>query len=138
MGPKMRSVKRFCKSWITSSISALDLLTIVTSSTKTGTMTLIPSFSYTHTPEGYRYWMTFVDDYTDVYCSYFLKSKDQSVRAFWVFKAAAELATGYKLQVLHDDKEGGLSGREFNTDLQSCGVKRRFTMRAEPHSNGKA
>ena len=54
------------------------------------------------------------------------------------FKVAAELATGYKLQVLHDDKEGGLSGREFNTDLQSCGVTCPFTMRAEPHSNGKA
>ena len=42
------------------------------------------------------------------------------------------------MKIFHDDKEGGWSGNEFNGDLKKTGITRRFTMRAEPHSNGKA
>ena len=90
------------------------------------------------TSEGYRYWATFVDDCTNHWFTYFMHSKDQAPKAFWAFKAAAELATGYKVQIFHDDKEGGWAGREFNDGLKTCGIRRQFTMRAEPHSNGKA
>ena len=42
------------------------------------------------------------------------------------------------VKCLHDDKEDGLSSYAFNSKLQELGITRRFTMRAEPHSNGVA
>ena len=49
-----------------------------------------------------------------------------------------EKQTGYVVKCLHDNKEGGLSSNEFNLQLRNLGITRRFTMRAEPHSNGVA
>src|ERR1700748_1730472 len=46
--------------------------------------------------------------------------------------------TGSSIKCLHDDKEGGLSSNAFNAQPRSFGIQRRFTMRAEPHSNGVA
>src|ERR1700743_2203741 len=89
-------------------------------------------------PEGYRFFMVFVDDATRLWAVYFLKAKSDAPAAFWAYKATFEKQTGHKVKVLHDDKEGGLSSNEFNAKLNECGILRRFTMRAEPHSNGVA
>ena len=89
-------------------------------------------------PEGYRFFMVFVDDATRLWAVYFLKHKSDAPTGFWMFKAMIENATGKKIKVLHDDKEGGLSSNDFNARLKDCGIVRRFTMRAEPHSNGVA
>src|ERR1700754_1380097 len=89
-------------------------------------------------PEGHRFFMVFVDDATRLWAVYFLKAKSDAPAAFWAYKATFEKQTGHKVKVLHDDKEGGLSSNEFNAKLNECGILRRFTMRAEPHSNGVA
>jgi hypothetical protein len=86
-------------------------------------------------PEGYRYFIIFVDDATQLWAIYFLRQKSDAPKAFWEYKAYIENATGHKVKVLHDDKEGS---NEFNARLKECGIIRRFTMRAEPHSNGVA
>lgn len=89
-------------------------------------------------PEGYCYFMVFVDDATRYWALYLLKNKSDAAKAFWLYKAHMENHVGHKIKVLHDDKEGGLSSNAFNQSLAECGIQRRFTMRAGPHSNGVA
>lgn len=88
--------------------------------------------------QGHKYFIVFVDDATRLWCLYFLKSKGEAAQAFYAFKAEIEKQTGRQIKCLHDDKEGGLSSNEFNSKLSNWGIIRRFTMRAEPHSNGVA
>jgi len=90
------------------------------------------------TPEGYKYFMIFVDDATRLWAVYLLNNKSEAAKAFLEYKAYIEKATGHQIKVLHDDKEGGLSSNAFNDKLKEFGITRRFTMRAEPHSNGVA
>jgi hypothetical protein len=87
---------------------------------------------------GFKYFIVFVDDATRLWAVYFLRSKGHAPEAFYAFKAVIEKQTGYAIKCLHDDKEGGLSSNAFNAKLREWGITRRFTMRAEPHSNGVA
>src|ERR1700749_1118761 len=75
-----------------------------------------------HSPEGCRFFVVFVDDATRLWAVYFLKHKSNAPTAFWTFRAAMENATGRRIKVLHDDKEGGLSSNEFNAELQESGI----------------
>lgn len=68
-------------------------------------------------PEGYRFFVVFVDDASRLWSVYFLKHKSDVPQAFWAFKAVIENATGRKIKVLHYDKEGGLSSNDFNAKL---------------------
>jgi hypothetical protein len=88
--------------------------------------------------QGHKYFIVFVDDFSRLWCLYFLKNKSDAAQAFLRFRAEIEKQTGHVVKCLHDDKEGGLSSNEFNSKLQEMGITRRFTMRAEPHSNGVA
>ena len=88
--------------------------------------------------QGDKYFIVFVDDFTRLWCLYFLKQKSQAAEAFLTFRSEVEKQTGYVVKCLHDDKEGGLSSNDFNAKLRELGITRRFTMRAEPHSNGVA
>jgi hypothetical protein len=87
---------------------------------------------------GFKYFIVFVDDATRLWAVYFLRSKGDAPQAFYSFKAEIEKQTGHFIKCLHDDKEGGLSSNAFNAKLSEWGIQRRFTMRAEPHSNGVA
>jgi hypothetical protein len=69
---------------------------------------------------------------------YFPKSKANAPEAFLTYKSWVEKQTGYSVECLHDDKEGGLSSNLFNAQLRDLGIQCRFTMRAELHSNGVA
>jgi len=88
--------------------------------------------------QGHKYFIVFVDDATCLWCLYFLRSKSDAANAFLAFRAEMEKQTGHAVKCLHDDKEGGLSSNDFNATLIKLGITRRFTMRAEPHSNGVA
>ena len=75
---------------------------------------------------GHRYFIVFVDDATRYWTVYLLTNKSQAAEAFYQYKAMMELQTGYKVKCLHDDKEGGLSSNEFNSNLKKWGIVRRF------------
>ncbi len=92
----------------------------------------------TQTPEGWRYWVVFVDDFSRHWAVYFMRRKDRVFECFKAYKAWVELATGHKIKVFHDDKGGEYIPLEFSRYLESCGIQRRHTMRNEPHSNGVA
>jgi len=58
------------------------------------------------THQGYRYWVTFIDDHSRFKAVYLLKKKSETFAAFKQYKSWAENLTGAKLGTLRDDKGG--------------------------------
>ena len=58
------------------------------------------------TSQGYRFWITFIDDHSRFKAVYLLKRKSEAFAAFKQFKAWAENATGQRFGMLRDDKGG--------------------------------
>ena len=83
-------------------------------------------------PEGYRYWMLFVDDHTRFKVALGLKHKSDAFEAFKEFKAWAENSLGLKIKALHDDKGGEYMSLAFHRFLTACGIERRHTTRNRP------
>ena len=68
-----------------------------------------PSFS------GYRYWVTFIDDYSRFRFVLPIKAKSDVFDAFKQFKAYAENQSGHKIKILRDDMSNAFT--KFTTDL---------------------
>ena len=90
------------------------------------------------TREGYRYWITFLDDATSYRAAMRLKRKSQALEAFKLFKATAENQLDAKIKELQDDKGGEYMSNEFIKFTDSCGIHRRHTTRNRPQQNGVA
>jgi hypothetical protein len=69
------------------------------------------------THQGYRYWVTFIDDFSRFKAVYLLKHKSETFAAFKQYKAWAENVTGARLGSLRDDKGGEYMSREFDAFL---------------------
>jgi hypothetical protein len=84
-----------------------------------------PSFS------GFRYWVTFIDDYSRYQFVLPIKAKSDVFEVFKIFKAYAENQSGHKIKMLRDDKGGKYMSNvlQFTT---SCGIERQHTVRARP------
>jgi len=90
------------------------------------------------TPEGFKYWVTFIDDATR-YCSIaLLKNKSDVFTAFKQFKSLVETQLGHKIKILRDDKGGEYMSTEFDKYLTAAGIARQHTVRNTPHQNGVA
>lgn len=92
----------------------------------------------TQTPEGYRYWVTFIDDYSRYWVIYMLKSKDEVFEAFKLYQAYLEAQLGRKIKAFRNDKGGEYISSSFKSHLAACGIQLQQTLRAEPHQNGVA
>jgi hypothetical protein len=90
------------------------------------------------TPEGYRYWVSFIDDATRLWAVTFLRDKSETFNAFQRFKALVENQTGKQIKTLRDDKGGEYMSKEFDAFLANAGIARQHTVRNEPHQNGVA
>jgi len=62
--------------------------------------TTLPPFS------GFRYWVTFIDDYSRYQFILPIKAKSDVFEAFKQFKAYAENQSKRKIKILRDDKGG--------------------------------
>ena len=87
---------------------------------------------------GYRYWVSFIDDYSRYTTVYLLKNKSDTAYAFKQFKAYAENQTGRSIKVLRDDKGGEYSSKEFAKYLALAGIDRQRTAPGTPQQNGVA
>lgn len=92
----------------------------------------------TPTPNGYRYWITFIDDATRLRQVYLLNLKSQAFDAFKLFKAWAENQTGRSIKALRDDKGGEYMSNAFEDFLKEHGIERQHTTCATPQQNGVA
>jgi hypothetical protein len=90
------------------------------------------------TPEGYRYWITFIDDATRFWAVMFLREKSEAFTAFKRYKAFVENLADCKIKTLRDDKGGEYMSKEFDDFLAGAGIARQHTVRNEPHQNGVA
>jgi hypothetical protein len=90
------------------------------------------------TPEGYRYWMTFICDSKRYWAVAFLKQKSEAFTAFKQYKAYAEKVLGVRIIMTRDDKGGEYMGREFEKFCADEGISRQHTEPNEPHQNGVA
>jgi hypothetical protein len=77
------------------------------------------------TPEGYRYWITFVDNSSRFWGVYPLKSKSEAFKAFKVYKAYAENALpGLHIVKFQDNEGGEYIGKLFNLFCLNYGIQR--------------
>ena len=89
-------------------------------------------------PEGYCYWITFIDDCTKLQAVLFLKRKSDAFEAFKTFKAYAENQLNGKIKAIQDDKAGEYMSAAFIKFTDQCGIARRHSTRNRPQQNGVA
>ena len=51
-------------------------------------------------PQGFKYWITFIDDKSCFVCIYLMKTKDQALDTFRQYKALVENQTGKTIKTL--------------------------------------
>ena len=90
------------------------------------------------TREGYRYWVSFIDDKSRFWVVMALRNKSDVFAAFQRFQAYAETQTGRKIKAFRNDKGGEYISNAFKAHLQKCGIVVQHTIRNEPHQNGVA
>jgi len=90
------------------------------------------------THQGYRYWVSFIDDFSRFKAVYLLKRKSETFDAFKQFKSWAENITGQKLGTLRDDKGGEYMSREFEAFCIDQGIQRQHSAWNRPQQNGIA
>jgi hypothetical protein len=90
------------------------------------------------TPEGYRYWMTFIDDSARFRVVAYLRKKSDAFAAIRAFKAYAEAETGEKWVIMRCDGGGEYISLELRHWAQEHGIQIQITEPGEPHQNGVA
>ncbi|TFY52466.1 hypothetical protein EVJ58_g10003 [Rhodofomes roseus] len=87
---------------------------------------------------GWRYFISFLDDYSGLGRAYFLKHKNDSTQAFDDFKAWAENQTNEKIKAVRSDRGGEYTSTEFTEHLRKFGIEHQKTMPYSPQQNGRA
>src|SRR5882762_269847 len=90
------------------------------------------------THSGFRYWVTFIDDYTHFRAVFPMRAKSDTFEAFKAFKAYAENHHNGKIKMLRDDKGGEYMSNAFLEFTTAAGIERQRTVRNRPQQNGVA
>lgn len=92
----------------------------------------------TETPSGYKYFVTFTDDFSRKCWVYFMRLKSETFAKFLIFKALAENDCGSKIKKFRSDNGGEYTSTEFLTYLQTHGIQAQHTVPYNPQQNGVA
>lgn len=92
----------------------------------------------TQSREGFRYWVTFINDYSKETFVYTLKYKHQTFSSFKHFKALFENHDGSTIQHLVSDNGGEYVSKEFQEFLLSEGIQHKPGPPHSPELNGVA
>ena len=94
-----------------------------------------------------KYFITFIDDYSRYMYLYLLRSKDEALDAFKVFKAEVKNQCGKHIKIMRLDRGGEYYGKytengqapgAFVKFLQENGIVAHYTMPGSPNQNGVA
>src|SRR3954471_13458725 len=90
------------------------------------------------TKGGKKYFMTLIDDSTRYCRVYLLKTKDEALSFFKVYKAEVENQLDRKIKRLRSDRGGEYFSNEFDAFCAEHGIIHERTPPYSPHSNGVA
>lgn len=88
--------------------------------------------------EGYKYYFSFIDDFSKFSTAYLLKSKDQTFTCFKHFLAHFETQTGSHMKSFRSDNGGEFISKEFGAFLASRGISHTPGPPHTPQLNGFA
>ena len=88
--------------------------------------------------QGSLHYATFIDDHSRHAVVYYLRTKDQFIRALKTFLAWAETQTSNKMHALHSDRGGEYMAETVQSILNEKGIEHHRTMPGSPQQNGKA
>ena len=95
----------------------------------------------------HKYFITFIDDYSNYYFVELIHEKSNSLEAFKAFKAKVELQQAKKIKVVHSDRGDEYYGRydetgsnlgQFEKYLQECGIDAQYIISGTLQKNGIA
>ena len=90
------------------------------------------------TKGGKRYFITFIDDCTRFCYVYLLKTKDEALHYFKIYKVEVENQLERKIKHLRSDRGGEYFSNEFNLFCEEHGIVHERTPPYFPESNGVA
>lgn len=79
------------------------------------------------TASGCRYFFLLVDDFSRFMWVYFLRSKDEALKAFKNFRALVEKESEEKIKVFRTDRGGEFTSNEFKEYCEGAGIERHYT-----------
>ncbi|GJW48913.1 zinc finger, CCHC-type containing protein [Tanacetum coccineum] len=85
---------------------------------------------------GNRYFLLIVDDWCRYMWVYLLKSKDEALAKFKIFKAQVETETRHKVKVLRTNQGDEFNSQAFVKYCQGEGIQRQTTTPYTPQQNG--
>jgi hypothetical protein len=85
---------------------------------------------------GSKWILTFINDFSRMTFTYFLKSKGQVFSKIKDFKAATELETGRRIKTLRIENGREYVNANFNKFLTECGIQHHLTVVYTPEQNG--
>lgn len=87
---------------------------------------------------GARYLLTFIDDFTRMTFGYYIKSKDEVLSVFKMFKSLVEKQTDLKIKGLRTDNGREYINKQFQAFLKEHGIEHQTTVPYSPQQNGVA
>ena len=88
---------------------------------------------------GEKYYITFTDDFSRYLTIYLLKSKDESIKMFQIYKNMAEtLHNGSKIIKIHSDRGGEYTSNKWKEFCEKEGIQISFSPRKTPQLNAVA
>ncbi|KAJ9547435.1 hypothetical protein OSB04_019978 [Centaurea solstitialis] len=85
---------------------------------------------------GYRYFITFTDDFSRYGYVYLMRHKSESFERFRVFQNEVQNQLGRKIKFLRSDRGGEYLSDEFDNHLMECGIVSQLTPPYTPQMNG--
>ena len=90
------------------------------------------------TPQGNKYFITFIDDYSRKAFVYFIKAKNEAFEKFQQFKSLVENQTGQRIKTIRSDNGGEYINAPFQHFLRQHGIRHQVTAPYTPQQNGIA
>ena len=85
---------------------------------------------------GYRYFITFTDDFSRYGFIYLMRHKSESFEKFKLFKNEVQNQLGKNIKILRSDQGGEYLSQNFDDYLKDCGIFSQLTPPGTPQWNG--
>jgi transposase InsO family protein len=88
--------------------------------------------------EGFKYILTFIDDFSRMTWVYLLRKKSDTFSIFLEWQAMVERQSGERVKILRSDKDGEYMAGDFRAYFSQKGICSEFSQAGTPSQNGVA